>query len=204
MVEQSNRSLAKLAFFNTFNISMDNLAPYTFMTYTGVSETAGHKGRNFIIKSADGHCSLHLTTLIDCNTLPDNRSEIPTPDVAQNHTHLKCITAKITTGPRCWHPFAAWSRYYSSTQGKGAVQQTSKCPICSKVSLRMGHCGWSVPWGSPHVLLQSEHYFWAHVNSKCIGELSSKVVLPCCGKAHCQQYRATNYWESTWNVETSA
>lgn len=80
MDDQSNRSLS-LLFFDAFNISMDNLVPYTLKTCTGVSETAGRRASNFIIESADGQSSLHLPTLTECNTLPDNCSEIPTPDV---------------------------------------------------------------------------------------------------------------------------
>ncbi|KAJ8349415.1 hypothetical protein SKAU_G00245450 [Synaphobranchus kaupii] len=36
-----------------------------------------------------------LPTLIECNHMPDDRSEIPTPVAAQHHTHLKSIAHKI-------------------------------------------------------------------------------------------------------------
>lgn len=60
-----------------------------------MSEATGRRASNFIIESVDGQSSLRLPTLIECNTLPDNRSEIPIPDVARAHAHLKHIAGKI-------------------------------------------------------------------------------------------------------------
>ncbi|KAK7940028.1 hypothetical protein WMY93_003354 [Mugilogobius chulae] len=46
-------------------------------------------------KSLDGKISVHLPTLIECDMLPDDRSEIPTPDVTKHHDHLKPLVNKI-------------------------------------------------------------------------------------------------------------
>ncbi|KAL0146553.1 hypothetical protein M9458_058184 [Cirrhinus mrigala] len=55
------------------------------------------KTKGFIVESIDNSVSLTLPTLIECNKLPDNRAEIPTPDAARNHAHLKSIARKIHT-----------------------------------------------------------------------------------------------------------
>lgn len=85
--DQSNRSLAKSAFFDIFNISVEKMTPYTLKTCTGVSEAVGRRISNFIVD--------HLPTLIECNALPDNRLEIPTPDAAHAHAHLLPVATKI-------------------------------------------------------------------------------------------------------------
>ncbi|XP_071991443.1 uncharacterized protein [Engystomops pustulosus] len=38
---------------------------------------------------------LSLPTILECNQIPDNRSEIPTPDVAAQHSHLKRLAHVI-------------------------------------------------------------------------------------------------------------
>nr|XP_020483745.2 uncharacterized protein LOC109978925 [Labrus bergylta] len=92
--DQSNRSLARSAFFKMFDI-VDDTSPYTLRTCAGVSETAGRRARGFIVESADERTSLTLPTLIECDQLPDNRAEIPTPGAARYHSHLKSLATEI-------------------------------------------------------------------------------------------------------------
>ncbi|XP_071226640.1 uncharacterized protein [Salvelinus alpinus] len=92
--EQSNKSLAKTEFFNLFNIN-DNSAPYTMKTCSGVTETSGRRAVNFMVESIDGHMQLSLPTLIECDMMPDDRTEIPSPDIAYHHPHLQPVMDKI-------------------------------------------------------------------------------------------------------------
>ncbi|XP_039866234.1 uncharacterized protein LOC120720577 [Simochromis diagramma] len=87
--DQSNRSLAKSNLFDTFGIPMSNLAPYTLKTCTGVSTTNGRLAENLFIQSADGQFSSPLPSLLECDSLPDNKNEIPTQEIALAHQHLK-------------------------------------------------------------------------------------------------------------------
>lgn len=64
-------------------------------TCTGVSETTGRKAHNFVVSSLDGRTHVSLPPLLDCNTIPDDRSEIPTPDIVQYFPHLAPIAGKI-------------------------------------------------------------------------------------------------------------
>ncbi|XP_040197421.1 uncharacterized protein LOC120930263 [Rana temporaria] len=88
--DQSNKSLAKSAFFDSFHIRGPG-APYSLRTCAGTVETAGRRASGYIIESSDGQVRLPLPTILECNQIPDNRSEIPTPEVAEHHPHLKRI-----------------------------------------------------------------------------------------------------------------
>ncbi|XP_038153297.1 uncharacterized protein LOC119791326 [Cyprinodon tularosa] len=92
--DQSNRSLVKSEFFDLFNIKGHN-SPYSLKTCAGVVETAGRRAHGFQVESMDGHVVLTLPTLIECNAIPNNRSEIPTPEAALHHAHLKPLVEKI-------------------------------------------------------------------------------------------------------------
>ncbi|XP_041444835.1 uncharacterized protein LOC121402280 [Xenopus laevis] len=88
--DQSNRSFTCPAFFDAFNVKGPN-TPYSLKTCAGVIETAGRRASGYQVESIDGKVCLPLPTIIECNQIPDNRSEIPTPDVAKHQVHLKCI-----------------------------------------------------------------------------------------------------------------
>ena len=92
--EQSNRSLAKSVFFDVFNIEGTN-TPYTLRTCAGISETSGRTAVGFQIESLDGIVSVPLPTLIECDHMPDDCSEIPTPAAAWHFEHLKPIAHEI-------------------------------------------------------------------------------------------------------------
>lgn len=92
--EQSNRSLARSEFFDMFNVQ-GTCALYTLKTCAGVVEATGRRAHGFIIESADDEVSFPLPTLIECNSMPDNRNEIPTAVAALHHSHLKIIADKI-------------------------------------------------------------------------------------------------------------
>ncbi|XP_034450403.1 uncharacterized protein LOC117767006 [Hippoglossus hippoglossus] len=92
--EQSNRSLARSKFFDFFKISGSSY-PYTLKTCAGQIETTGRRACGFTVESADKGVSFPLPTLLECNQIPNNLSEIPTPTAACHHTHLKHIADVI-------------------------------------------------------------------------------------------------------------
>ncbi|XP_061891197.1 uncharacterized protein LOC133641474 isoform X1 [Entelurus aequoreus] len=92
--EQSNKSLARSEFFEIFNIQSPS-SPYTLRTCSGVTETTGRRASGYNIESMDGKVCLTLPSLLECDDLPNNRSEIPTPNAAANHTHLKSVANLI-------------------------------------------------------------------------------------------------------------
>ncbi|XP_041424892.1 uncharacterized protein LOC121395423 [Xenopus laevis] len=92
--DQSNRSLAKSEFFTVFNISGEAFS-YTLKTCSGTMVKTGRRVSNFTIQSIDGKSQLELPTLIECDMLPDDRSEIPTPEITQHFPHLESLADKI-------------------------------------------------------------------------------------------------------------
>ncbi|KAI4874288.1 hypothetical protein NFI96_026210, partial [Prochilodus magdalenae] len=75
--------------------------PFAFFTDFVCNEARRRNDPSFVLSTApraeslDGTVRVMLPTLIECNHIPDNRSEIPTSDAAQHHTHLKSIAHKI-------------------------------------------------------------------------------------------------------------
>jgi hypothetical protein len=55
---------------------------------------SNHPPMKLMIRSLDGTV-LEMPTLIECDTIPNNRSEIPTPEVARNYPHLTDIADSI-------------------------------------------------------------------------------------------------------------
>lgn len=94
MDDQSNRSLARSDFFDLFNIGREAVT-YTLKTCSGVMETTGRRARGYMVESLDGSTKVPLPTLLECDLIPDDRSEIPSPDVARHHSHLKAVADQI-------------------------------------------------------------------------------------------------------------
>ena len=92
--DQSNRSLARSDFFDLFEIK-SRPSPYSLKTCAGVTEMVGRQAVGFQIEAIDGEISLPLPPLIECNEIPNNRDEIPTPEAAANHPHLQPVAAHI-------------------------------------------------------------------------------------------------------------
>ncbi len=92
--DQSNRSLVRSKFFDVFNVDCDS-SSYYLKTCAGVSQKTGRRAHGFQVASVDGRVIYSLPTLIECDDIPDDRSEIPTPQVALHHPHLKDIAGQI-------------------------------------------------------------------------------------------------------------
>lgn len=94
MDEQSNRSLVRSQFFEMFRDESQS-APYTLRTCAGVKESSGRRASGYEVESLDGTLHVPLPSLIECNDIPNNREEIPTPEVALHHPHLKPVAHLI-------------------------------------------------------------------------------------------------------------
>eukprot|EP00079_Xenopus_tropicalis_P036616 XP_017950387.1 PREDICTED: uncharacterized protein LOC101733460 [Xenopus tropicalis] len=92
--DQSNRSLARPQFFEIFNIKGD-ASPYTLNTCAGRIETLGRRANGYVVSSIKGNIHLPLPTLIECDEIPNNREEIPTPEAAYYQPHLRHLANQI-------------------------------------------------------------------------------------------------------------
>ncbi|KAK3086675.1 hypothetical protein FSP39_021786 [Pinctada imbricata] len=92
--DQSNRTLAKPKLFDHFGIHGPEVE-YSLTSCSGTFQQAGRRAHGLIVSSYDGNCNLRLPTVIECEQIPDDREEIPTPDAARAHYHLMDIEDKI-------------------------------------------------------------------------------------------------------------
>ncbi|XP_052087892.1 uncharacterized protein LOC127724930 [Mytilus californianus] len=92
--DQSNRTLATSQFFELFNINSQKIE-YTLSSCAGSMVVSGRMACDFTVESFDGSMSLDLPPLIECNDIPNVREEIPTPNVAFFHDHLRSISSMI-------------------------------------------------------------------------------------------------------------
>lgn len=92
--DQSNRSLVKSELLDTLQLR-GGLVNYVFTSCADSLPTKGRRATGLIVQSLDGRIHLKLPTLIKCNSIPDDSSEIPTPDVARSYPHLLDIARFI-------------------------------------------------------------------------------------------------------------
>lgn len=60
-----------------------------------MTEASGRRAVGFCIQSIDGLAYHKLPPIIECNDIPDNVMEIPTPEVARAHSHLRHIAYEL-------------------------------------------------------------------------------------------------------------
>lgn len=135
--DQSNQSLAKSEFFEHFHIK-SKASPYSLKTCAGIIDTAGRRADGYQIEPVYGGVSLSLPTLIECDEIPDNRSEIPTPEVACYHLHLKSIALEIPELDEKAQILLLLGHDILSPQGEEASESASRCPLCSQAGPGVG------------------------------------------------------------------
>ena len=94
--DQSNHSLPWAKLFDKLNIK-GSATSYTLKTCSGVKQTLGRPAHGLVTESLDKQVRYQLPTLTECDEIPNNREEIPTPEVARAHPHLFQIANKIPT-----------------------------------------------------------------------------------------------------------
>ena len=72
-----------------------NASPYKIKTCSGTTETTGRRASGFVVESVNGGVPLLLPTLTEYNLILGNRDDIPTPEAASYHPHLKMVAAEI-------------------------------------------------------------------------------------------------------------
>ena len=89
--DQSNRTLARPEFFDAMDVPAGNNEHYTLVSCAGSFPTEGRCARGFTISSMDDSFSIELPSVLECNQIPNSRTDIPTPEIKQYHHHLKDI-----------------------------------------------------------------------------------------------------------------
>lgn len=94
--DQSNRSLARTKFFTMFSDFGDKI-DYSLSSCSGWSENQGRRSKDYCIQALDGSPPIELPPLLECDQIPNQRDEIPTPDVTKHYDHLEDLYDLIPT-----------------------------------------------------------------------------------------------------------
>ena len=93
--DQSNSSLISSELADKLGAD-GPMEKYYLSTCSGNGETKfGRRVSGLVIRSASNGREAHLPTLVECDSFPDDKKEIPTPEVAQRFPHLQDIAQEI-------------------------------------------------------------------------------------------------------------
>ena len=92
--EHCNRTLASSELMDTLGIKGNELM-YNLSSCSGKDHALGRQAYGLIVQSLDSSTSLRLPTLIECRSIPQDISEIPTPEIAEQYPHLRAIASEI-------------------------------------------------------------------------------------------------------------
>ena len=87
-------TLARAKLFEKLDIKGTATA-YTLKTCSGVKQTRGRHAEGLVIESLEKHVKYQLPTVTECDEIPNNREEIPIPEIARVHPHLCQIADEI-------------------------------------------------------------------------------------------------------------
>jgi len=92
--DQSNRSLIRSDLLDQLEPPTEILS-YTMNSCNGQKAMQGRQATGLVVESYDGSTQHALPTVLECDQIPNDREEIPTPDVAQHYSHLTSIARHI-------------------------------------------------------------------------------------------------------------
>ncbi|XP_052818526.1 uncharacterized protein LOC128244575 [Mya arenaria] len=92
--DQSNCSLGTGELFDKLSI-YGQTTPYTLSSCNDRATKFGRRTNDICIKSIDGSTEIDVPRVIECDDIPNELSEIPTPDVARAYSHLNHIADTI-------------------------------------------------------------------------------------------------------------
>lgn len=74
---------------------MANHSLYSLKNCAALVETSDRKAEGFQVESLDRQTNIPLLSLIECNEILDDRSEIPMTDAGYHHLHPGSVAAHI-------------------------------------------------------------------------------------------------------------
>jgi hypothetical protein len=89
--DQCNQSLASPELFNITSLRIH----YTLTTCSGKTALNGRQALGLKVRSFDKSVTMNLPLLMECDDIPNETSEIPTPEVAMSYPNLRTIASSI-------------------------------------------------------------------------------------------------------------
>ncbi|XP_069108188.1 uncharacterized protein [Argopecten irradians] len=100
--DQSNCTLASPQLLDALDVPCTEIC-YTLSSCSGKWKSSGRRAVGLTVRSADGSGSVYLPSIIECENIPMDSSEIPTPEIVQKVDHLKPIAKDIPKyRPECF------------------------------------------------------------------------------------------------------
>ena len=93
--DQSNQSLARSNFFDMFNDCEPEIQ-LSLTSCAGLVNVVGRKFSSYCIQPLDASITTKVPFLIECNDVPNQTGEIPTPEITQYHSHLNDLKPFIS------------------------------------------------------------------------------------------------------------
>ncbi|XP_048734152.2 uncharacterized protein LOC125650167 [Ostrea edulis] len=92
--DQSNKTLGTSVLFDALGVADDKFE-YSLSSCAGKVLLSARRANNLCIQPCDGRETFDLPPVIECDNMPNDRSEIPTPEVARCYRHLHHIARHI-------------------------------------------------------------------------------------------------------------
>ncbi|KAK3105444.1 hypothetical protein FSP39_025380 [Pinctada imbricata] len=92
--DQSNKTLATSKFFDIFNLQGDPRV-FTLSSCSGSVTFSSRTAEDFIVEPLSGEVQIQIPRIIELDGIPNNRQEIPTPDVALAYPYMSDISPFI-------------------------------------------------------------------------------------------------------------
>ncbi|XP_061191733.1 uncharacterized protein LOC133199970 [Saccostrea echinata] len=92
--DQSNKTLGTSALFDALGVADDKFE-YSLSSCAGKVLLSARRANDLCIQPCDGGETFDLPPVIECDNMPNDRSEIPTPEIARYYEHLHHIACHI-------------------------------------------------------------------------------------------------------------
>ncbi|XP_062592880.1 uncharacterized protein LOC134254337 [Saccostrea cucullata] len=92
--DQSNKTLGTSSLFDAMGVADDKFE-YSLSSCSGKVLLSARRAKDLCIQACHGGETFILPPVIECNNMPKDRSEIPTPEVAKHYQHLRNIACHI-------------------------------------------------------------------------------------------------------------
>ena len=89
--DQSTATLGKSDLFDFMGVPTSTTESFKLRTCAGHLPTSGRRAAGLVVVSADGSEERNLPDVTECDDIPNERSEIPTPDIIRQYDHLKDV-----------------------------------------------------------------------------------------------------------------
>ena len=184
--DQSNRSLGSTELFDSLNITSEP-TKYILTSCSGNATRYGRRAHGLVVRSVNGSVTYELPSLIECDDLPNELSEIPTPDVANLYNHLRGVSHLIPEfDPNCSVQLLIGRDLPEAHHVKGQIVGPKDTPYALELGLG-----------------------WAIIGEVCLGKMHSrdsirvnKVSVLGDGSVTCN-YPCDNYLQIKEQISTS-